>query len=473
MIAASALGFVVAVTFGTFDLWAYENVGVFYDYQAQSLLAGRLDVPDEAIRDEAFVVGGRYYGYFGPTPAILRLPFAWAGVPPGHLTKVFMLGYFVGLLWVSYQLLAMATSALRRDPQALPSVWAITVLLGSAGLGSTAFFLGARPMMYHEAVACGLTFALVSAWCSLRQLSSPAPRWWLLALLCGVLAAHARATCGLFALTLLGLVAGWQWVRGVHPHGGPAAVGWLDRPRRLALAIGLLAVGGALSLSGLAYLKFGTFDTAPFQYSRPYADPARYARVDGRKFHLVNVPWGTYSYFGRLNCRLEPRFPYFFAGGREPPRTFSRAKIDLADWLVPVPYAMPGLFALATAGALIALLRFRAARLPLLLVWLAAAPMTLLLVAFIAIAQRYSGDLCPWLIASAIFGVAALDSLSGVGGRLLRVAFSILALVGILITSALVFEYQAFWGPAMPESIHRHHEALRQRIDGFLCPPSP
>src|SRR5438132_6222343 len=46
----------------------------FYDAQAQSLLQGRIDVPAQAIDREAFVRQGKFYGYFGPTPALLRLP---------------------------------------------------------------------------------------------------------------------------------------------------------------------------------------------------------------------------------------------------------------------------------------------------------------------------------------------------------------------------------------------------------------
>ena len=46
----------------------------FYDAQAQSLLEGRIDVPPDAIGPEAFVHDGKSYGYFGPTPALARLP---------------------------------------------------------------------------------------------------------------------------------------------------------------------------------------------------------------------------------------------------------------------------------------------------------------------------------------------------------------------------------------------------------------
>src|SRR5262245_23162487 len=46
----------------------------FYEGQARALLGGRLDVPADAIGDEAIVVAGRDYGYYGIAPALLRLP---------------------------------------------------------------------------------------------------------------------------------------------------------------------------------------------------------------------------------------------------------------------------------------------------------------------------------------------------------------------------------------------------------------
>src|ERR687895_222770 len=51
-------------------------LGGFFDAQAHSLLDLRWDVPREVLSIEAFVVDGRSYMYFGPTPALLRLPVA-------------------------------------------------------------------------------------------------------------------------------------------------------------------------------------------------------------------------------------------------------------------------------------------------------------------------------------------------------------------------------------------------------------
>ena len=48
--------------------------GNFYDLQARALFHGHLSVPDGSLGIEGFVVDGRTYMYFGPFPALLRMP---------------------------------------------------------------------------------------------------------------------------------------------------------------------------------------------------------------------------------------------------------------------------------------------------------------------------------------------------------------------------------------------------------------
>ncbi|MEY2879362.1 MAG: hypothetical protein RLZZ15_1742 [Verrucomicrobiota bacterium] len=148
------------VTGGTGKLFAEESFGSFYDAQAASLLRGRLDVPEAAIGGEAFVVGEKFYGYFGVTPALMRLPLAALGVGGGRLSRSFMLIDFTAALGAALLILRHATR-LQLGPGARPSPWAITVLLGGAGLGSTLLFLGSRAYVYHEAILCGAALARV------------------------------------------------------------------------------------------------------------------------------------------------------------------------------------------------------------------------------------------------------------------------------------------------------------------------
>ncbi|MEO6246385.1 MAG: hypothetical protein ABIQ12_13200 [Opitutaceae bacterium] len=465
----ATFGYGWLITFGSFKFVYPEIFGSFYDYQALSFLHGRLDVPNQAIGGEAFEAHGKLYGYFGPTPALLRLPFAYFDLWFGGLSRGFMLLYFVASLLAAHLLLRDATRLARHgtlERAAEPSRFAIAALVASVGWGSTLFFLGSRSLIFHEAILAGIAFALGSAWCSLRHLRTPAPRWWIGALIGGVLSLHCRPPTGLFALTLLGCVvvalAGRDWLRARSVGNPPYGTLWRHA------AVGLLCVAGQLSLNGLAYLKFGTFDPAPLKISRPYVNPQRLAHIDGKSFHLVNVPFNVDTYVLRPNFRVEPHFPWIYLGSNRPRRDFPRAKIDLPDHTLAMPYAMPSLFALATLGSMLAAIRRPGTRLSLALLWIAVLPMTLALFAAIATAQRYTGDFCPFLIGAAAFGLAGIEELVRPWRGIARGAITLLTLASIAVTVAITVHYQGdyLWG--VPEEARARYQAWRQRVDAFF-----
>ena len=184
----------------------------FYDYQALSLLQGRLDVFCPAIQGEAFVIDGRCYGYFGITPALLRIPFVLLDIAFGELSHAFMLAEYLACLILAYLILRQIF-AMARVPDDPPAPWATVLLTANLGLGSTLFFLGSRAFLYHEALLCGMCFALASAYGTLRYLDAPAGRWWIAAWLCGTLSVHARPPAGIFALAFLGASALFLLIR--------------------------------------------------------------------------------------------------------------------------------------------------------------------------------------------------------------------------------------------------------------------
>jgi hypothetical protein len=462
------------VTLGSFTLNYGEVFGSFYDYQAASLLQGRLDVPEAAIGGEAFEARGRIYGYFGPTPALLRLPFVMTGFAFGKLSRAFMLLYYVASLTAAYLILreALRAAGRHRPPEEdpVPSPVAVIVLLGSAGLGSTIFFVGSRGLVYHEAILGGIVFALWSCWCTLRHLRAPESRWWIGALACGILSVHTRPPTGLFALTFLGCAAMVVAYAHLAAAGGTLAAR-LTASRgalRRAAMIGAFCAVGFLSLNGLAYLKFGTFDAAPLRLSRPYTDPGRLENIDGKSFHVVNLPYNFYTYVVRPNFRIEPRFPWIYLGARQPGRPFPGARIDLPDHTLALPYAMPSLFALAMLGCAAAFLRLPRTRPAIVALWAACLPMTLALFAAVATAQRYTGDFCPFLIAAAAFGLVAIEAAQPRWRNALRGAALSLTLAAAAVTSAITLHYQGdmLWG--VPEDTRDRYQAMRRGVDGVL-----
>ncbi|MBL9189283.1 MAG: hypothetical protein JNK23_17505 [Opitutaceae bacterium] len=466
---AATLVYAWLVTLGTWRLNVAEDFGSFYDYQAASLLAGRLDVPEEAVRGEAFEARGKLYGYFGPTPAVLRLPFVAAGVAFGQLSRTFMLAYFVASLIAAYLILREALRSTRIDGAAEdpPPAFASIVLVAGAGWGSTIFFLGSRGFIFHEAILAGIAFALWSAWCSLRHLRAPAGRWWVGALLCGLASVHARPPTGLFALTLLGLVAIAAWWR-------EGSRRWTAAHLRRAALIGSCCAVAQLSLNGVAWLKFRTFDPAPLKISRPYANPERLAAIEGRSFHAANIPYGAYTYLVRPNLRLERGFPWIYLEARTPGRPFPSAKIDLPDSTLALPWSMPGLFLLATLGGLAAAITRPATLRPLALLALAVLPMSIALFAAVATAQRYTGDFCPWLIAAAAFGLAAIESATTAWRTTGRVLTLAATLAAAAVTGAITLHYQGAWLWGVPEETRTRYQAMRRSVDDFLgVPPAP
>ncbi len=479
--AAAALCSTVAyawlVSLGSFQLIYPEIFGSFYDYQARSFLQGRLDVPEDAIQGEAFEARGKLFGYFGPTPALLRLPLVALGLGFAQVSRLFMLLYFIGSLIAAYLLLRDATKLIRDGTlasNAEPSRFATTVMVVSVGFGSTIFFLGSRGLIFHEAILAGIAFALGSVWCALRFLQTPARRWWVAALVLGVLSLHARPPTGLFSLTLLGCVVVALLIRGWREASVASGRRLVLPPNfRSLVGIGLLCVLGQLTLNGLAYAKFRTFDPAPLKISRPYAQAGRLEHIDGKSFHRVNLPYNFYTYLVRPNLRVEPRFPWIYLEARQPGRHFPKAKIDLPDHTLAVPYAMPSLFLLATLGSVAAFLLFIESRAPLAVLWAGVLPMTLALFAAVATAQRYTGDFVPFLVAASAFGLAIVEQSARLLRFVLRTITALVTIAAFATSVAITLHYQGdtLWG--VPEPVRQNYQILRHRVDAFFGVTSP
>lgn len=439
------------VTTGDFAFNYPESFGVFYEFQASSLLQGRLDVPYSSLPDETFVFQGRHYGYFGITPALLRLPFVIFDLGFGHLSRTFMLLYYVVCLVSGAALLRTATQ-LARGPGARPASWTTVLLTLNLGLGSTLFFLGSRAYIYHEANLCGAACALVACACALRHLLEPRGRWWLGALTAGILAVHARPSVGLFALTFLGCVA----------------VALLWRERRIShVTLGAACALGVLSFNGLSYLKFRNFEGIPFRYYIQF-DAARLANIRGSNFHLTNLPFNTYTYILRPNVQFQSRFPWFYQGHSKPKPLFPEARSDYSDRTLAMPYAMPVLFVLASAGCALAWFALPRARITIALTWLAILPMGLALLAAINTAHRYTSDFVPFLFCAAAFGGLAVESISSRWRTVCRSLLVLATVWATMLSFAFALHYQGYlvWGVA--DEARARYTHLRQRVDAFF-----
>ena len=445
-----SLVFAAVVTNGTFHLIYPEVFGDFYDFQARSILSGRLDVPRECLRDEVFTFAGKTYGYFGPTPALLRLPFVIFGLAFGSLSRAAMLVYFVAVLVGAYLILRHALRLLRPETTALSPV-ALVFFILHIGLGSTVLFLGSRAYIYHEAILCGVAFAIWSCWCTLRHCETRRLSWWFGALLLGTCSLHARAPTGLFALLFLIACT-------VTPL--------LQGDRRLAFGRPLLlsacAAIALFSYNLLSYAKFKTFDGCPLRLNSQY-HAERLARIESKQFHLSNLPYGLDTYFFRPAVTVSPRFPWLYLPPRLPAESYPAAKLDLNDRTFALPIGMSGLFLLATlAGGWLAW-RTPSSRTPLIALWLAFIPQVLALSAAVATAERYTADFLPFLVCASAFGLLTLHA------RPLRLSiFVALTIWSGALTAAATIHYQGkmVWG--VPDHVTERYQRVRESIDSYF-----
>lgn len=458
--AVALLLFGTILTQGSGNLFTAEQFTDFYDHQAASLLQGRLDVPPEVITFEAFVHEGKSYGYFGLTPALLRLPFAAFHLGIGQLSRAYMLAYFAAMLVAGYLLLLEAG---RRRAVPVPRPWIVVLFVANAGVANTAFFLGSRAYIYHEAILCGVAFALWGVWATLRYLDDPRARWWVAALVTGVLSLHARPPTGLFALTVLGLAAGWRAYRGWRDRATatPASGGLAG-----SLTVGLLAVLGVATFNGVSYLKFRTIEGCPLRLNVQYGTD-RLARIDGKQFHLSNLPFSANAYLFQPYAQVSRYFPYVRPESPRP-ADFPGAKIDMVEPMLGLPFAMPGLLLAAGLGFLG--LRAGAAkdRPALLVVWLGVLPVGLSMFAAIAVCHRYTADFVPFLIAAAAGGGAALGHATGRVRFAAGLGLGAATLVAVPLNLALTLQHQGenVWG--VPDAVRARYAGLRAQVDRWF-----
>ncbi|MEA2587809.1 MAG: hypothetical protein QOH66_736 [Actinomycetota bacterium] len=254
----------------------------FYTVQAVAVLHGHLDVPQQALNAECFMIHRtKCMGYFGITPALLRLPVALLlrsnGKFPNYLEAVyFLLGFVVtalGAWWVSRQLVVLwAPTMGGRRLKAIGFVGAVSCLAATPLL-----YLVARPLVYEEAILWAVAFSGVALGAVVSMWRRPRPATLVVLLLADLLAVSARPTVGASALFAT-VVLGWRLL--ARSRAQTRSPG--EPSRRLAVWGASLMVGAVVAFASapaVLYLKFGTF-SPPYRASiAMFADPAKLAAV--------------------------------------------------------------------------------------------------------------------------------------------------------------------------------------------------
>jgi hypothetical protein len=167
----SALLWVFTTTGGR-QIFVKEVLGGAYDSQAEHLLRGDVDVDVDAISNEAMIVGHHVRMYFGPFPALLRIPLN-SLYPEAHGKWSRISGFCAGVIALS-AFAELVGTALRRSPlSSRGRSWVGNACVIGFALGSPLVFLLGNLSIYNEAIIWGLAWSLAARCFSLFARERP------------------------------------------------------------------------------------------------------------------------------------------------------------------------------------------------------------------------------------------------------------------------------------------------------------
>ena len=287
------------LTRGTAEWFYVETLGPAYDSLGDSLLLGSSALRPDTIRWEAVKVGGQSYMYFGPWPALLRIPLNFGIEDYWGLWSRLSCFTAVSLALGSFVRLAQRALNTNQHWSAENARLLFLVSILAFGLGTPILFLAISASIYHESIVWGLAasiWALDATWQILvDEESSPAS---LLQLSFAVaVALLSRVTfgaplLGVLALCALKILAG----RSLTPDSSR------NRRERVAAAASLLP-----ALVAVFFQWFYNVDR--------FGSPLVFARLDLLEYMAANrESWESFEAWGRLNVQRIPVSVFNFFG---------------------------------------------------------------------------------------------------------------------------------------------------------------
>jgi len=461
------------VTWGDWKFFEPDEFCSFYDVQARSIIEGHFDVPPAAIGSEAFIVQGKTYGYFGIGPALLRIPLVVAFKNmDGRWSRLMMMIASTINLICAYWIMRVV----RRDRVTdLRSQWVLhSLFILCAAIGSTNVFLVARSFTYHEAIMWSGTFALLFTLTILKYLARPRGSLLALAGFFAFMSLHSRATAGVGTLLAMCAVSGVLICRAFgRPDAGRLTLGLGSdaKPLPHALIAGAAAIIILASYLGVNYGKFRTFDGVPLKYYDFYVrNPPYLQQTGGRQIHLENIPTTVATYFGMRGLWLNPLFPWVFPS-REAVFIGSPT-IMVVEGFSTFLVSMPTLSVLALLGC-VPLLRgssetVRRLRLPSVALLLGGG----IMLATVAITERYLHDLYPVLVIVGAVGLERIERERHQAGMTIFVAA--LSVISIALNCSFAIENQRLDAWAMggvPPAKRAEFKKLQGSIYRFFNRP--
>ena len=196
-----------------FNLLGAERYGLAFNDMAQRLLHFDWTVDHKAIGDEAFVINGRTYSYFGILPALLRMPLIPLGLGNIFVARISCIIAVTMYVWSNIRL-AQVIAATRpgKQSQLLVATWGAALILSGPPV-----YLLASAWVYNEPIFWAAALTALFNFIVLRGFfQGEWPEGWRLTGLASVagLTLLARIPNGVGLLVAVGLFwlrTSWRW----------------------------------------------------------------------------------------------------------------------------------------------------------------------------------------------------------------------------------------------------------------------
>lgn len=371
----------IIVTTGGRQVFVKEVLGDAFDSQADHFLRGNVDVDGDAIRWETMIVNGKTRMYFGPFPALLRIPLNFI-YPAGRGTWSRISGFLAGELAL-FAFAGLIASALRTSslPSRARNWFGGACLVGFVFATPLLFLLG-NLSIYSEAIIWALAWSLAALFFAWRCRTAEGK-----ALTISLIGFSISAGCALLSRVTFGaplvLVAPMLAMR-------------LPRTNRSLNFAALLAPLGAAIVFHvlLNYAKFGSLTGAGYEF---YINSAHreFSRHHG-SFDLRRVPYSFADYFNVTlpSFHVQPPFLTVDRHHISYPELFS---LPFSETFVSLPWCSGWLVTAAIMGIGCLFVRTRG---DYFVRWIAAALFVefVCVLSYFALAERYTADLCPFLL---------------------------------------------------------------------------
>lgn len=381
--------------------YAIRYASGFFEIQARALMRGHLDIPRGSMGIEGFNLGDHTFMYYGPFPALLRIPVLMVTDDfDGRLTLVSMLAGWIVFAVMTARLcwLVRRCVAGERPVGRLDAVLAAVLLAAVTG-GTTLTYDAGLPWAYHEVYVWQSAFVLGTCYWILRVVLEPTGPavGWLAACVTG--AALTRTTGGVaMCLAVVALAAWFRWgrLRSGHRHWA----GWV-----LAAGLAPLVLGIVVNMA-----KFGHPFMFPLEYQewtavnahRRAALEANGGSITGPQF----FPTAFVNYFSPLGIRFVGWFPWVTLPAHNA-EAYAGAFVDQTYRTGSVTAFMPLPLALTVGAVPLLLRRARDAASPAGIVALRVAfagcvLMTGGVMAYGYVAHRYTSEFVPALVVGSL-----------------------------------------------------------------------